>query len=336
MNFLRRTIYHGAGAFFTSLLAITPFVFAIAMTLGNSGTIQNIIKASGAYQQYPQIALEHAVKETKDPGSKQVLSDPAAQKAITSALPEDLLEKSVGSFIDGLYGWLEGKTAEPQFTIDLSQAKQGIATNLAAYAEKRAASLPPCSLAQLRALGQNIDPLSLPCLPPNVSQQQVGQQVSQQLTSNTGFIEHPVISNDTIKQANDGKSFVADLDSVPKAYRIVQASKWVLLVLIVGLGAALVFARKNRLAGLRHVGLSLILTGAFLTLALVAFWLFFNQLSTNSLHPDATEQIAFKGGKALVSSLDKIVAIFTASYVVGGAGLLVWLHKLGGGIRPTK
>lgn len=336
MNFLRRTIYHSVGVVFTSLLAITPFVFAVAITLGNPDTVQGIIKASGVYEQYPKIALNNAVEQTKDSTSKQVLDDPAARQAITSALPADLLEKSIGSFIDGLYGWLEGKTTEPQFSIDMSQAKQAIATNLAGYAENRAAGLQPCTYAQLRSLNTNIDPLSLPCLPPGVTTAQIGQQVSQQLTSNTGFIQDPVINNETIKQANGGKSLVEGLGTVPTAYRFVQASKWVLLLLIVGLGIALVVARRDRLAGLRYVGLSAILVGLLVGLGLVSFLLFFNQISGNNSHPGPETQIAFDGGKALLGELNKITAIFAGAYVVSGIALLVTLWRLGGTIRITK
>lgn len=336
MNFLRGTIYHGAGAFFTGMLAVTPFVFALAITLGSPGTIQDIVKASGVYEQYPQIAIDSAVDEAKDPSSKQVLSDPAAQQAITSALPADMLEKSVGSFINGLYGWLEGKTTEPQFAIDLAQAKQGIATNLAAYAENRAAGLQPCTIAQIRTLGPDADPLALPCLPPGVTKAQVGQQVSQQLSGNTGFIKDPVISNDTIKQANGGKSFVDGLEAVPKVYQFVQTAKWILLALIVGIGAALIFARKDRLAGLRYVGLSTILVGLLVGLGVVAFTLFFNQISSNNSNPSPSEQIAFNGGKALIGELNNIIGIFAGAYAGIGIGLLVWLHQLGGSIRITK
>lgn len=336
MNFLRRTVYHGAGVFFTSLLALTPFVFAVAIALSNPDTIRGIIKDSGVYQHYPQIALDHAVEEAKDPSSKQVLSDPAAQQAITSALPANMLESSVGSFIDGLYGWLEGKTPEPQFSIDLSQAKQGIAANLAAYAENRAAGLQPCTYAQLRTLGPNSDPLSLPCLPPGVTKAQIGQQVSQQLTSNTGFIEDPVVSNDTIKQANNGKSLVDGLDALPKAYRGVQASKWILLGLILGLGAALVLARRDRLAGLRYVGLSALTTGLLVGLGVVAFLLFFGQISSNSPEPGPVEQITFNGIKALLGELNKVIGIFAGVYIVGGIGMLIALHRLGGSIRIAK
>ncbi|HVA11202.1 MAG TPA: hypothetical protein VNG32_03460, partial [Candidatus Dormibacteraeota bacterium] len=71
------------------------------------------------------------------------------QQAAQSAFPQSLLKQSVQTFLNSNYDWLEGKTAAPNFTIDLSGAKQAFATQVAETSVvAHLTGLPACSAAQ--------------------------------------------------------------------------------------------------------------------------------------------------------------------------------------------
>lgn len=326
MSFIKKAAYQFVGAIFKLLILTLPVLFAIAIVLGNPNTIQGALKESRVYDQIVDVALDNSRDTVNDANTKTLLSDPEIRAAVQKSITPQVLEQSTGSVVGGIYGWLQGKTAEPIFSIDLSDAKNSLSKNLATYAEKRVAALPVCTVAQLRTINLQEDLLSLPCQPPGTNASAVGQQFSEQLLSDIDLLDKPIITSQTIKDENNGRSIVADANALPDLYSGVQTGKWIVLGVTIALGLLLIFGRRNRKAGLQHVAWALIGTATFFIIALLIYWFVFDRANQGRANADAIQAMWLDGGKAVLRNFNEVVSWFVGAYLAIGGGMLLALR----------
>ena len=324
MNFLKKALYQGTGAVFKLLLLLVPIIFALAIVLGTPKHIETALKESRVYDQIVGVIIDNSKKDVKDNNTQEVLNQPEIQAAAEKAFNPTVLRGASENFLNGVYGWVQGKTTEPQFSIDLTTPKNQLVQGVTDYAKKRADGLPVCTLQQLRSLNPNMDLLSVPCVPPGTNTQTLANQFAQDFQNGADFLNKPVISNETITKNNDGQSIGQKLKAVPKAYKAVQTGKWVLFVLTLGLGALLIFCRRNRRAGIRHVAWGMIGVATFLLIAQIVYWFMFDKVNKGGTNT-ATQVMVLDGAKALIREFNKVLLWFIAGYAIVGAGLLVFL-----------
>ena len=311
---------------FRLLLLVVPVFFAITMVFSNPETVQGALKQSGAYDKIVDIVLDSSSEQNNDPTAKELLDDPEIRDIAKQAFSPDLLERSSNDFVQGIYDWLDGETEQLQFSVDLSSAKATLTDKLSSYAEERAASLPTCTIAQLQTVDLSGDLLNLPCLPPGITASQIGDQFSTQLLNDADVLDQPIITNQTIADQNDGKPITADAQKLPDAYQSVQTVKWILLGALIVLGLLLVFVRRDRRAGVRHVAWALVSVAAFLVIALLAYWFVFDKVSSETANKDVAQSLALEGSMYLLSNINTIIAWFTASYALIGIAALLFLR----------
>ena len=326
MKFLKKFLYQGTGAVFKLLLLLIPIIFALITILGTPTHIEGALKESRVYDQIIGVVIDNSRKDAKDKNTKDVLSQPEVQAAAEKAFNPAVLQGATENFLNGMYAWVQGKTPEPQFTIDLTTPKNDFVKGVTDYAKKRADSLPVCTLQQLRQLNPNTDLLSVPCLPPGTNTQAEADKFAASFQTGADFLDKPVITNETLTKNNDGKSISENLSAVPKAYKAIQAAKWLLLVFTVLLGTLLIFGRKNRRAGIRHVAWGLLGIATFLIIAQIIYWFVFDKVNTSGTDNTATEVMVLDGVKALIREFNQALFWFIGAYVVIGAGLLVFLR----------
>ncbi len=326
MNFLKKALYQGTGAIFKLLLLLVPIIFALAIVLGTPKHIETALKESRVYDQIVGVIIDNSKKDAKDNNTQEVLSQPEIQAAAEKAFNPTVLQGASENFLEGIYGWLQGNTAKPEFSIDLTKPKNDLVQGVTDYAKKRADSLPVCTLQQLRLLDPNMDLLSVPCVPPGTNTQALANQFAQDFQNGADFLDKPVITNETIAKNNDGKSIDQNLKAAPDAYKAVQAGKWVLFVLTILLGALLILARKNRRAGIRHVAWGMIGVATFLVIGQIVYWFVFDTANKGGSNGTATQVMVLDGVKALIREFNKVLLWFIAGYAVVGGGLLVLLR----------
>jgi hypothetical protein len=330
MTPLRKFIYQTTGAFFKTALVTVPVVFAITVTLGNPAVIEKALKQSGVYGQVVDTVLDNSKDQVKDTNTQNLLDDQQVRAAAKKAFSPELLETSTTSVIDGVFAWLQGKTAEPVFSIDISSAKASFVRSLTDYAQAKASALPVCTLQQLQTIDLNSDVLSLPCRPPGVDPAQVASQFNQQVLSNTDFLDKSVITNQTIAEQNNGKSLADSAQNLPAAYQSIQTGKWVLLVLTLVLGVLLVVARRDKRAGLRHVSWALLMSGIFLAISLIVYWYVFNNAARGRVGLEAVQAAWIDGSRVILGEASRVIGTFAAVYTVIGAVVLLLLK-----LRPN-
>jgi hypothetical protein len=278
------------------------------------------------YDQFVSTVIDNSKNQSTDKDSQEILSQPEIKAAAEKSFTPEVLQSSAENVINGVFAWMNGKTAEPQFRIDLTNAKAELSKNVAAYAEKRANSLPPCTIQQLRQLSPDIDLLEIPCLPPGVNVPALAQEYSQKFMSDSDFLKDPVITNETIAKNNNGKPLSEQLSGVPKAYSALTVTKWILLALALLLTGLLIFARRNRRAGVRHVAWTFIGVATFLIIVLIIYWFLYDQANSGRAATDAVQAMWIDGIQSLIREYNKVILWFIAGYAVIGVGLLVYLR----------
>lgn len=261
MTFLKRALLFAVVPFFSFLLLLLAIDFAVVRSVGDPKQIKDILSENKVYETIIPNLLDQA-KETAAKagnGGELSLGDPAIQAAAKEAFSPQFVETTTETVIDSIFKWLEGGTPLPDFSIDLTQTKATFAGAVAQKAQQRATSLPACPRG-----GQpsSDDPFKTECLPSGVTPASVGDSARTKMLNNQDFLKDPVITANSIKSEGTDKSIFADqFADAPDYYQRFKASPWLIGLLALGLGAAVVFLSASRRKGLRHVGIILVIVG---------------------------------------------------------------------------
>lgn len=333
MSMPKKILYHLTGVIFKMLLVLVPLVFALSSALGSPATIEKALSESKIYDQLVTDALNTSQKEAKDQEAAQLLADQGVRNAITNAFSADVLEQSASSFIQGFYAWLRSDSPELNFSVDLSGAKTKLTQNLAQYAEQRTSKLPVCTVQQLQTIDFTKDLLSLPCLPPGLSPADAGRQFSEQAIRDVEFLQNPIITDETLAKHNDGKKVTDELVGLRSAYQAVETGKWLLLSLLLMLGALLVFARHNKQAGAQHVAWATLGAGAFWVVMLIAYWFFIDKAASGMA--DESARALLDGMQVVLREFNKVILWFAATYLLLGGAILLIVRNRGLGTNKS-
>lgn len=259
----------------------TAFSTSSNMALSHPQKIETWLDQSNLYQHFVSNAIDQAKKSagsSEDQGSV-TLSDSAVQQAADSAFTTQIFQQSLNTFLNSNYAWLEGKTAQPNFTIDLTSAKQNFAAQIGQYVQEHISSLPVCTTQQLVEIGSaaNIDPLNITCRPPTLDAQAEATLVTQKVENSGGFLSNPVITANNINpKGSSSQPYYQKFSEAPKLYRLAVKLPWIYaaVALISALGVLFLAPRKRW--GLRRVGITLAVAGAVLIISVL--------LSNTALH----------------------------------------------------
>ena len=233
---------------------------------------------------------------SNDTGAGRVsLSDPTFQQAVRSVFTPQLMQQYTNTILNSNYAWLEGKTASPQFTIDLTSAKHKLAQQVGQTVETRLTGLNLCSGAQLAQLQAtlNSDPLSIPCQLPTLSPQAAGTQATAQINGSGDFLNNPVITAQALNPngSNGGRPYYQRLSAAPKLYKWGQRLPWIYggLALLSMLG--IVFIAPKRRRGLRRVGIVVLEAGIILVAAKFVADTVFNRVEKRIFNNSSVGQL---------------------------------------------
>jgi hypothetical protein len=276
MQFVRRSFLTIFGVALPLLLLATAFNFGVLRVIGSPEPVKKILSGSGIYNSVVGTALEQA-KTTSTGTSEVSLNDLSIKKAAQESFSPQVVKDSSEKAVDGIYDWLDGKSPQPQFDIDLSNVKNDFAEKVGVAAKTKAATLPVCTSAPATT-----DPFSATCVPPATTPEQIGEQAKNDVLNGQGFLEHPKITSDSFKSASGNHSlFEGKLKDAPKKYQLAKKIPYILAVLSILTMLAIVFLSTTRRKGLRRVGIIMALVGAFM----LAFAWGLNRVVTQNITP---------------------------------------------------
>lgn len=311
----------------SSFLKISLFTLALAgatwMTFSTPDAIKQAADDSNIYQTAVDNILDTAKKNIRSQDAQLPIDQPEIEQAAREAFPADLLSKNSGSIIDGFYAWLQGKTEQPEFSVNLSEAKQSFASGAADYAVKRYESLPPCTLAQLRTLDAEVDPFSVDCRPPGLASVSVRQEVIDKILGSPEFLADTNFTAEDLPKDEQGRTVTENLSKAPDAYNVLRTLPWILGLLSAVFGIGVFLLSDTKKQGIKSIGITLLGTGLFIGIgALLADWTF-KQVNSQAKEPFADSLISIT--TSLIQSVNGNLLKFYASYILLGTVILLSL-----------
>ncbi len=314
-------------------LALTA---ALISVVGSPIGIKQGLKDSNIYGSIVDNSLDAAQKDMQKKGpegqeeNNLPLDNPEVRNAIKAAFSPGFLQTATEQIIDGTYKWLDGRTEQPDFAIDLTTAKQRLAESLGEYAVRRAQSLPVCTLQQARELqNSGIDPLNIPCVPPGFDTASLHGEVTNQINNDDQLLKNTVITADTLKD-DQGKSPFEKMKQAPKAFNLAKNLPYALSGLAVLTAGSLILLHDERRRGIRQVGIIILGTGIFLVVGTLVLNYLFKQVnkpggSLGNIADQSFQQAVTALFKSFTSALNGRLIWFGAIYALIGGGVLAAL-----------
>ncbi len=309
--------------------------FALVSVLGTPDNLKQSLEQNGIYDQAVETVINSVQPENADQSIP--LDRPEIRAAAQSAFPPQSVQGWAEDFIDGMYGWLEGETDRPEFTIDLSESRQRFIQGIADYAGTRLQSLPACSRQESLALARQgaIDPFSVTCRPPIDIEAEKARLVAE-MENREEFLGDTQITADDFPaetfETLDGQS-----NPTPTYFQWFKRLPVLLAVVSLLAATGVVFLSGDSRRGIKRVGVTLIGTGLFLAIGTLIFtWLF---RDANASGGALSKIINSQNGNWQASWIDVINALFkifnskllvvAAIYAVSGSLVLLMLRRQG-------
>ncbi len=337
---------------FVHLLAVVLFVallggvaaLSLNRVFGQPAHLKAILNDSGVYDQVTSALLKQSQTNADQSGSDSSVSfdNPVVQKSAQQNLTPDLLKQSANTFIDANYAWLQGKTATPQFNIDLSGAKNSFAKQVGGAVTDHLKSLAVCTPPQLASLQLPVDPLTINCRPSTIDPATEGARVTDDINSSTNFINQPVITPDSLSQntkQSQSKPYYQSLARLPHIYRLVQKLPLILGALSLLTALGIIFIAPAKRKGWRRVGVVLALAGLVLIIAKFVADAAVTKVA-DKLHSGPANQLkqpTTNVARHIEAQLFGFNLWFGAAFLALAIIIFIWLRKTRGGAgKPLK
>lgn len=319
MKPLRRPLLMIATWSLRTLLFIGVPLLGALIYFGNADYLESTLKSAHAYDSFvPAVTESLASSSQGDQGIP--FTDPGVRQIISNGLPPQVLETSSDKVIDSMYDWLEGKSPEPKFTIDLTKNREFISENISLYAFNRLTKQPVCF-----ENPKEINPFTAKCLPVNFD---LNAEKASFATAIAAAFPKTVFTADDLPKMSGGKSIAQAFPQAPTYYRWFKLSPLILGVLLIGSCVAVVrLCRTNRL-GFRLLGSVSLSTGVALMITPVLYLLAYPRIN-GALHLQSADTGLNALGTTVAGALSSTFYIFLikASLIIINLGLVIVLME---------
>jgi len=254
---------------FTFLLFATALDVGFVRIATHPQTVKDLVAKSGIYDSIVPNLLQQNDNISTPLGDIST-ADPQIKSAVTTAISPKTVQQQSDAAIDGIYAWLDGKTATPDFNFGLSNQKNQFATSVASVVEQRLQTLPACSRAQSLAIARtaSFNALNATCLPSGVTPTAASQTVKEAVL-NGDYLSKASINSTDIKDSTGQPVFQTKLKDAPKKYQLFKKTPFMLVTLTILTAVGVVLLSRTWQKGLRHIGITILFAGIFM---LVLAW----------------------------------------------------------------
>lgn len=301
-------------------LSVWIVVATLVLLIGSAAPIKQTLGSTNFYDQVVDTVLKQSAQAT---GQGAIpLDNETVRGLIKDVFSSDQLRTYTENVVDGTYAWLEGKSEEPSFRIDLTAARTNIATGVANKAATRLATLPACTKVPT---GQ-LDPFSIECLPPGINIEAEKQRIINEMLSHKDFLPETVITADKLPKGPDGKTFAESHQNVPEIFQLIKNLPMLLVASAALTAGLIIWLANEKRRGIRTVGRTMVAIGGFILGTTLLFGFALPSLSANMLPrivgADSTPMLN-ETFASLLRVLNKSVLITSGGMTaVGGAILL--------------
>lgn len=301
------------------LLIITPLFFALYAFTAKPDNFKDITMSSGVYKSAIPAAIESSINHAETEEAKSLLADPAIQQIANDVIDPAVVASASEQVIDGIHNWLVGETMRPEFTIDLTEQRDLLITNLDTYAISYVDALPICTPQQLASYNTNAAILDMPCRPAGVSAQQITSNFGAQTLAESEILQNPVFTADSLAGLNnltDEQS--ANIQDKFMALKTMVISLTIIAVL---LAVAIFVMTPERGHALRLIGRTLIITAIIISLMSLGTVYLFERNNAPPVGTNAVETFQASvttAGLGIASRLNHYILWWTAGYLILG------------------
>ena len=311
----------GVGLLF--LLIITAYFMVFAQVTANPDKVKRLLADSGLYEKMPAVIYDDAVKSESTASSSIPLKDQEVRQTALEVFNPGFVQQNIETVIDGAYGWLEGETDHPEFSVDIQDAKSQFAASVSEKLGKRLQALPPCTMSQLRQISNTDDLFSLQCLPPGSDITSMKSQFSNSVANSEEFLKETKITPDTFKDET-GQSLFDSGKDIPQTYQLSKKLPYILAVIIIIISALIIFISASRREGIIKLIKTFLIAGVFVLLIPLVLNNLADILLGASADNDVTSQLAKPIINAFNAEAAKIYYVMGGLYaLIAGAGYLV-------------
>lgn len=332
-SFIRTTGLYLLGALLMSSLFLTSYFLIFNQITANPGKVKQMVRDSGIYQKIPAVIYDDAVDSGSTSSATLPLKSPVVRQAALDSFTPGFVQTNVENAIDGVYGWLNGQTAQPQFQIDLTSGKNNFANSLSAQLSK----FPVCTPAQ-QAKIKNFEPFTSPCIPNGIDTSAIQTQV-RQAALKSNLVAQNVVTPATIKDAN-GQPVFDGLKEIPRGYRLSVKLVYVFGALSLMFALGLVFGARSRRQGLKRLGRVMAAAGVFVILLPVGINWLINGIVEASKSDKVTKELVVPLVHEITKNSFRIYVISGIVYILIAVVIFIILKempmKLPAKIRENK
>lgn len=323
MKPIRRIGLWTAGALFAVCVGIIIAYTILSATLLSQTAVKGWLQKSSTYSQLadgviiPMIEQSYAQQGQVQGLLTADMITTASSKSITPSFVQSASEKA----IDGFYGWLNGKTSSPQFTIPLSGVQAGFYSSLHDQLLAKLESLPICGKSQ-QYMPDSLGVVS--CMPTTYTPQSIANQVTAELKANSNLFTTPIKPTDIAPSTVSTPSSVVNTTPLPQYILFAGIVYWIAMVLALCLAMALLFLARFYWRGLVMIGWRVLVPGLF---SLITGWVAVQAGPHISLGSLVVAQANQAGILALADSLLHTVVVSIGGEVlkVGGFAAAIGL-----------
>lgn len=320
MEILRRITVWLAKAGYQLALFGWIVVTILVILLGSPKLIKESLASSGVFDSLPKMVLSQA-RNTTEAGDIP-LDEATISAVIKSSFSTEQLTTYTNTIVDGFYSWLDGKTPEPNFKIDLTSTRPVVAEGVANQAAARLATLPTCTSFPTG----KIDPFTVSCVPPGVNIASEKQKYLEQVLASPEFLPQTTFTVADLPKNGDGQTFAEQNQELPGYFQLAKRLPWILgAVAAVCMGIFLWLALDKRRA-LRSLGRMTLATGSFVLIPTLLFGLLLPNIFAGlqaQIVGVTNADVANRVIKDLVVEISKVTLLVSGAIVALGIAMLL-------------
>lgn len=245
--------------FFLVILLISPTLLAISSLITHRENIITWIDESQGYNQISNIVVENVKSELKKQGlskSEIKLFEPKIKRSISS----EFIKSMVGSVVNGVYDWLEGKTKNIEVNFQQIDLKNTLTDALPKQLlvgdmSKLLSALKPCTGAQALKYEKQGGFKSIEdfCIPPKIEILKIADEIKPTTEKPTAIkIENPFqipdLSHDTANK-------------ILLYFKLIQNAQWIVLAVFILFTSLFLIISPTKLFKVYFVGSVIALSG---------------------------------------------------------------------------
>jgi hypothetical protein len=307
----------------TSLFRLTLFfgvsLMALLILIGTPHQIENSLTKTGAYKEFVPAVIQSVSSQNQ--GTTTIpLNDPGVQAIILAAFPPQVIQNSAETIINGSYSWLNGKTPQLAFQVDLTKNRELLAENLSSYAFNRLTAKPLCTTEP-----RTINPFTAECLPRNFNLSLERTQFASQISN---LLPKTVFTANDLPRLSGGRTIAHGFPEAPTIFRIFKLSPFILGGLLIVLPIATILLCHSFRKGFKTLASITLSSGIALVVTPLLYELVYPHIS-NSLSLQSTNT----GVNVLVENLIESMShnfydlLIKGSLIVINLGLVLVLAE---------